>query len=85
MGGLFGEEFDVLALVHFDEGEREAAIGVVEFVGLAEAEEVFVVDARLLDIVNREGDVGDSGDLRAWRDAGLRPCETGRDEGQCEE
>jgi hypothetical protein len=28
-GGLFGEEFDVLALVHFDESEGETAIRVV--------------------------------------------------------
>jgi hypothetical protein len=85
VGGFFGEEFDVLALVHLDKGEREAAIGVVELVGLAVAEEVFVIDPRLLDVVNGESDVGDSGDLRPLRGAGLRRCETGQNEGQCEE
>ena len=62
----FGEEFDVLMVVDFDEGEREFAVGHVEEEDLFVAKEIAVVLARLFDVVDVEGDVGDAEDFRAF-------------------
>src|ERR1019366_10581424 len=58
----FRNQFDVLALVDLQEGQGQAAIRLVELERLFVSQQVLIEVARLLDIVNEEGDVGNSGD-----------------------
>src|SRR6266536_1612494 len=63
----FGKEFDVLVVVDFDERQGERAVRVLEIERFAEAEEVLVEAARLLDIGGEQGNMRQAQDLGTLR------------------
>lgn len=67
VGLAFGKELDILAVINFDEGEGEGAVGVLEVEGFGVTEEILVKGSCLVDVGDVEGDMGDAGDAGTFR------------------